>query len=81
LQQAPCQRPDRGVFLHRSKVLREVTAPEDATPKYIFPMRAMRVRAKKICVFNSIRVRPAHRIFIERRRHADFSASAEEILC
>jgi hypothetical protein len=46
MQQAPCQRPEKGVFLYCSKKLRGVAAAAGGEPKYIFSMRATRKRVK-----------------------------------
>jgi hypothetical protein len=56
MQQAPCQRPDNGIFLHYFRALRGFSMAAGGSPKYIFFMRATAERAKKICVFKSMRV-------------------------
>jgi hypothetical protein len=55
-QQAPCQRPDNGIFINCFNALRGLRKPGGGSPKYIFFMRATAERAKKICVFKSMRI-------------------------
>jgi hypothetical protein len=58
VEQAPCHVRARGIFIHHSRWLADVsrdTAASTDEPKYTFSMRRRLERDEKIRVFNSLR--------------------------